>query len=255
MIAMQKHEAIGRTDLTTMKTFFFGGTKVPLGSAAEFNKHFPDGVALAGLGMTEIAGIHAFCQTKYTEKDTAGQFGINVVAKIVDEKGERCGVNVDGELCLKTLYPFFGYYNNAEATKESFDAEGFLKSGDICHFDEDGDLFVVDREKDMIRYGPVQIKPSEIEALLIRSPKIAEVCVIPIPDCIAIELPAAVVVRKNGYKISAQTIYDMVAGNWSACYSNHYRVIIWFYGVDALQTVWPINLSYEVEFISWTNYP
>lgn len=133
--------------------------------------------------------------------------------KIVDDDGNRCGVNVDGEICLKTTYKFIGYYNNREATEELFDKEGFLKTGDIGHFDEDGDLFIVDRKKDLLKYCNFQISPSEIDSYLIESPAIKSACVVGIPDPLVTDLPAAVVVRADGSNITEEEICNMVAGN------------------------------------------
>lgn len=212
MILMLKHEAIGEADLTSMKNYCMSGCKVPFGLPAEFNKYFPDGETHIFMGMTETCGVYASVRTKHCEKDTVGQLTFDVQVKIVDEDGNRCGVNVDGELCLKLRYNFLGYYNNAEATKDAFDSEGFFLTGDICHFDAEGDLYVVDRKKDMMKYCNYQITPSEIEAVLLQSPDIEAACVAGIPDLIALDLPAVAVIRKEGSKITAQEVFDMVAG-------------------------------------------
>lgn len=132
--------------------------------------------------------------------------------KIVDDDGNRLGPNEDGEIAYTTNYKFLGYYGNEEATAELYDDEGFICSGDIGHFDEDGDLFIIDRKKDLMKYCNMQISPSAIEAYLIESPGIKACCVVGIPDEMATDLPAAVVIRADGSNISGQEIYDMVAG-------------------------------------------
>lgn len=92
--------------------------------------------------------------------------------KIIDESGKRCGVNVDGEICVKMQYKFLGYHGNPKGTDEFFDEEGFMKTGDIGHFDADADLFIVDRKKELLKYCNFQIAPSEIDAFLTESPNI-----------------------------------------------------------------------------------
>ena len=132
--------------------------------------------------------------------------------KIIDDDGNRCGVHIDGEICIKTNYKFIGYYNNREATEELFDEENFIKTGDVGHFDEDGDLYIVDRKKDLLKYCNFQISPSEIDSYLIESSDIKSACVVGIPDPLVTDLPAAVVVRAQGSTITEEEIVNMVAG-------------------------------------------
>lgn len=141
-------------------------------------------------------------------------------AKIVNDNGERCGVNVDGEICMKLNYKFLGYYGNQEATDVFFDTESFIKMGDIGHYDEDGDLFVVDRKKELSKYCNFQISPSEIDAFLTESSDIKSACVVGISDAVATDLPAAVIVRADGSKIIENDVYNMVAGNRISSYLN-----------------------------------
>lgn len=212
MVSMLKHNCVAQANLKSLKNYCVGGCKVPFGLLAEFNRHFPDGETHIIIGMTETAGIYASVPAKSCRKDTVGQLSYDVVAKIIDDNGNRCDVNVDGELCLKVPFEFLGYFSNGEATEQAFDAEGFFMTGDICHFDEDGDLFIVDRKKDMLKYCNYQITPSEIEAVLIQSADIETACVVGIPDVIAFDLPAVAVVRKSGSNITAAQVHSLVEG-------------------------------------------
>lgn len=213
LASMLRCDQIDIVDLTSLKNYCVGGSKVPFGLATQFNKHFPNGNAHIIIGMTEMSGVYASSCAKNGAKDTVGQLSYDFVVKIVDECGNRCGVNVDGELCLKTRYTHLGYYNNPKASEESFDAEGFFLTGDICHFDEDGDLFIIDRKKDMMKYCNYQVTPSEIEAILIKSTEIEAACVVGIPDIVATDLPAVAVIRNKGSNITARDVYELVAGN------------------------------------------
>lgn len=232
MVSMLKNDAIDQVDLTTIKRYFVGGSKVPFGLASEFNKYFPNGETYIGIGMTEVAGLYALAEAKNSDKDTVGHLASDVVAKIVDDYGNRCGVMVDGEVCLKLRYNFLGYYDNPEATKQAIDSEGFLLTGDIGHFDEDGNLYIVDRKKDLMKYCSYQITPTELEAVLLQSPEIEKVCVVGIPDIVATDLPAVAVVRKEGSRISAKDIYDIVADSLA----DQYRLRGGVYFVDSFPT-------------------
>lgn len=209
---MMKCDRFRETDLSSLKFVLIGGSKVPLHIKVEMDNCLPNGHIHVVYGMSEIGGILSIDYPVSPEKDTIGKLIGGSCVKIVDDDGNRCGVNVDGEICIKTNYKFIGYYNNREASEELFDDENFIKSGDIGHFDEDGDLYIIDRKKDLLKYCNFQISPSEIDSYLIESPDIKSACVVGIPDPLVTDLPAAVVVRADGSTITEEEIINMVAG-------------------------------------------
>lgn len=213
LIEMLHSKAIDQHDLTSLRNYFCVGSRPPPGMLTKLNGYFPAGQTHNSIGMTEMAGSYAASCANYGDDGAAGQLANGVEAKIIDVNGNRCGPNEKGELYLKPRYRLLGYYNNPEATEQAFDAEGFLMTGDIGYFDASNtNLYVVDRKKDIIRYNFHQISPSEIEAVLMRSPEIARVCVAGIPDAVAIDLPAAAIIRKKGSSITEKEVYDMIAG-------------------------------------------
>lgn len=72
-----------------------------------------------------------------------------------------------------------GYLNDLEATERTIDKEGWLYTGDIGYIDEDDELFIVDRLKELIKYKGFQVAPAELEALLLSHPKISDAAVVP----------------------------------------------------------------------------
>ena len=90
-----------------------------------------------------------------------------------------------------------GYLNNPEATANTVDADGWLHTGDIGTLDADGFLTVVDRLKELIKVKGFQVAPAELESLLLKHPKIADVAVIPVPDEHCGEVPKAIVVLRE----------------------------------------------------------
>lgn len=207
-----KSDQINETDFSTIKVLIVSGSKFPIDIKTKMLNYLRNGTICNGYGMSEVSGYITcdFCEEP--EQDTVGQILNGCHIKITDENGYRCDANIDGEICIKTRYKFLGYYGSPEATAELFDNEGFVKSGDIGHFDEQGNLFVVDRKKDLLRYCTFPIAPSEIEDFLIESPAISAVCVVGIPYDFATDLIAAVIVRRNGSNISEKEILDMVSG-------------------------------------------
>lgn len=207
-----KCERFHTADLSSWRILSVGGSKVPFHLKSQLIPRIPNGCVAVAYGMSEIAGCLVFDYPTVPDKDTVGRLSGGSCVKIVNDNGERCGVDVDGEICIKMKYKFLGYYGNQQATDELFDAEGFIQSGDIGHFDADGNLYVVDRKKELLKYCNFQISPSEIDAFLICSPDIKSVCVVGIPDAVTTDLPAAVVVRAEGSNITEKDVFDLVAG-------------------------------------------
>jgi len=90
-----------------------------------------------------------------------------------------------------------GYLNRPDATSAMIDADGWLRSGDIGHADADGDFYVVDRLKELIKYKGMQVPPAELEAALLSHPAVADAAVVPLKDAECGEIPRAFVVLKG----------------------------------------------------------
>lgn len=206
--SLAKSTAIQQANMSSVKCQIATGGHTPYQVQQLFNSRLPNGRTVALYGMSEAAsGITA----NLIDKDTAGQLISGFSAKIIDDDGNRLGVGEDGEICMKTTYKFLGYYNNRSATEEAMDEEGFFRTGDIGHFDEDGNLCIVDRKKDLIKYCGFQISPSQVECFLAASPQVKAACVVGIPDD-ATELPAAFVVRSENSNINEKFVFDRIAG-------------------------------------------
>jgi acyl-CoA synthetase (AMP-forming)/AMP-acid ligase II len=102
-----------------------------------------------------------------------------------------------------------GYLGRPAATAETIDDDGWLHTGDVGYVDEDGDVFIVDRVKELIKYKALQVAPAELEAILLGHPAVADAAVIPSPDEEAGEVPKAFVVLKA--PTSAEAIMAFVA--------------------------------------------
>lgn len=213
VVLMMKNERFNKTDLSSLKHQFIGGSKVPLYLKQEMTRLVPNCEVYVGYGMSETAGAISIDYPASNEKDTIGKLANGVQAKIIDENGNRCDANVQGEICVKTAYKFLGYHSNQQATDELFDEEGFIKTGDIGCFDKDGYLYIVDRKKDLLRYCYEDVSPSELEAYLIQSPHIKSACVVGVPDAMG-DLPAAAIVRTDGSNITETEIYNLIAGKY-----------------------------------------
>ncbi|CAM6096360.1 unnamed protein product [Calypogeia fissa] len=104
-----------------------------------------------------------------------------------------------------------GYLNNAKATAETLDKNGWLHTGDAGYFDEDGYLYIVDRLKELIKYNGYQVAPAELEALLTTHPQIADVAVAGFPDEVHGQIPVAFVVRHKNSFLNETEVMQFVA--------------------------------------------
>ena len=116
-------------------------------------------------------------------------------------EGKEVPAGQTGELWLKGPNVFMGYLNNEEGTKNALTEDGYFKTGDVGHQDEEGNFYITDRVKELIKYKGFQVPPAELEGLLISHPDIDDVAVIGIQDHEqATEVPRAYVVPKKGVK-------------------------------------------------------
>lgn len=212
MVLMLKSEALAKTDLTSVKRYFAGGYKVPLSIIQEFNLHLPNGSVNTGYGLTEVGYNVSVDFPNFSGKDSVGKIVSGYKIKVMDEQGNRCGVGVTGEICIKSRHGFLGYYKNIELTREAIDNEGFFLTGDIGHIDSAGYLFITDRKKNVIVYFDDWVFPTEIEAVLLKSAAIENVCVVGVPVDEICEVPAAVVVRARRSNITEEEILKIVEG-------------------------------------------
>lgn len=206
---MLKYDGLPYADLSTVKYCNILGSKMLLETKKAINALLPNGQVVTRYGMTEIGGAIVMYYPD-TGTDAVGKLVRGILVKIVDDFGRRLGIGEDGEICVKKTHMFIGYYGNQESTDAIFDAEGFIQTGDIGHFDEDGLLFIVDRKKDIIICGEVRVSPSSIEGLLLEDSRIQTACVVGIDDVMLGELPAAVIVRSNSSDITAEEVHDIV---------------------------------------------
>ena len=125
----------------------------------------------------------------------------NMTAKFCDENAEEVPTGVTGELYLKGPNVFRGYLNSPLATSECLSADGWFRTGDLGHIDTDGNFFITDRAKELIKYKGFQVAPAEMEGLLLSHISITDVAVIGVySDEDVSELPRAYVVLSPSAK-------------------------------------------------------
>ena len=198
-VALAKHPMIDSFDLSSVDLVFSG--------AAALDAELAQAVALRigcevkqGYGMTEMSPASHVIPDSRTDipLGSVGPTLPNMECKLVDpETGEEVlEPGAPGELWCKGPNVMVGYLNNEEATSATVDADGFLHTGDIASVDGAGNVTIVDRVKELIKYKGYQVPPTELEALLLSHPQIADAAVIGVRDAEGEEVPKAFVVRQ-----------------------------------------------------------
>ncbi|CAG8933613.1 unnamed protein product [Penicillium salamii] len=195
-----------------------GAAPLDKGIQARFRSLMGDNAPFTQVwGMTESSCIAT--NFPYPEHDDTGSVGRlipNLEAKLIDEEGNNISAyGVRGELCIRgpTVTP--GYFNNAAANAESFDSDGWFKTGDIAYCDQSTrKWYIVDRRKELIKVRGFQVAPPELEAVLLSHPQIVDAAVIGVtfPNSDT-EFPRAYVVRRpgdSGSKLTEDAIQGLI---------------------------------------------
>ena len=135
----------------------------------------------------------------------------NQTAKYMSPEEKELPIGETGELWIKGPNIFKGYHNNAEGTKNALTSDGYFKTGDVGHQDKDGNFYITDRVKELIKYKGFQVPPAEMEGLLISHPMVNDVAVVGVDNKdLATEVPRAYIVLKPGVEESPKTADDIV---------------------------------------------
>jgi acyl-CoA synthetase (AMP-forming)/AMP-acid ligase II len=195
-------------DLSSVQSFAAGGAPRPPEHVRRLAEEMPAPPAL-GYGLTETNAVGAGSfSTNYLEKpnSTGRQSAPLVEIAILDDDGNRVPRGERGEVSIRTVANFSGYWNRPEATAACMTADGFFRSGDIGYLDADDYLFIVDRKKDIIIRGGENISCQEVEAALYEHPAIAEACVFGLPDERLGEIVGAIVHVHAGEHLSQEAL-------------------------------------------------
>ncbi|MBR0899138.1 long-chain fatty acid--CoA ligase [Bradyrhizobium tropiciagri] len=207
------HPEFHNFDLSSLEWVVYGAapiseTLLDRAVASLPNIHFTQ-----GYGMTELSGGVVFLPPAYHTAEgrragklkSAGRAGLLAEAKIVDSAGNEVCRGQVGEIAIRGGAVMLGYWNRPEETAETL-RNGWVYSKDMAYMDDDGFIYIVDRLKDMIVSGGENVYSAEVENALMKHPTVSQCAVIGIPNERWGESVHAVVVRKPGVELDADTL-------------------------------------------------
>jgi len=204
-------DKIKSTNFDSLFVVMVTGKPLSTHMKAKLEKYLTSGGVVTTYGMTETAGTITSSLYSSGKEGSTGILVDNCKAKIVGDDGENKGPDEVGEIHILTEFKFLGYYKNEKMTAESVDNEGFIRTGDMGYFDEDGELFIVDRKKDTIVCGDKFVFPSVLEAIITQHPGVYDCCIIDVVHPDLNFVPLAAVIRQKGSSVTENDIIDFVA--------------------------------------------
>jgi acyl-CoA synthetase (AMP-forming)/AMP-acid ligase II len=208
-------------DLSSLQVITYGAAPMPLEVIKKAIAEFPGTRFINAFGQTETASTITMLppddhniseddpefEKKLNRLASIGKPLPDVEVRIVDEDGADVAQGENGEIVAKGQRLMKGYWNREEATKETLRG-GWLYTGDLGYWDEDGYIFLSGRAKDFIKRGGEMIAPEEVEQIIMSHPGVDEAAIIGIPDIEWGERVRALVVKKPGAELSMTDVVE-----------------------------------------------
>jgi len=220
-VAMLQEMETQSYDLSALRTGIMAGAPCPIEVMERVSDTMNMKEVTICYGMTETSPVsfQSFVDDPIDKRcATVGRIHPNLEVKIVDTEGQIVPIGEKGELCTRGYSVMKGYWNDDERTAESI-IDGWMHTGDLATFDEEGFCYIVGRVKDMIIRGGENIYPREVEEYLFRHPEISEVQVFGIPDEKFGELVCAWIVSKPNTDLKEAAVKQFCQGQIA-----HYKI-------------------------------
>lgn len=215
------HPEFSNHDLSSLEVVTYGAAPMPVSVIRQAIEQFPDTRFINAFGQTETAstismlppedhdlsGSPEEVDRKLKRLSSIGKPLDDVEVRIVDENGNDVANGEVGEIVARGSRLMKGYWNQEEATTETMRG-GWLYTGDLGYFDDDGYIFLAGRAKDFIKRGGEMVSPDEVEQILQGHPAVDEVAIIGVPDDYWGESVRAVVVAKADSQVSEEDLIE-----------------------------------------------
>ncbi len=210
---------LGRHDLSSLRLIFYGGGPMPPAVLERAMRAFGCGFT-QGYGLTEtleatflVAADHVQGGTPQQQRRlaSAGREAVGAEVRIVDDAGRELATGEVGEILIRSRSVIDGYWRQPEAGREAIRDDWFY-TGDLGYLDDERYLFVVDRKKDMVVTGGVNVYTKEVEAVLYQHPAVREAAVFGLPDDHWGEIVTAAIALKAGVAADPEALIEHCRG-------------------------------------------
>jgi fatty-acyl-CoA synthase len=215
LYAILDSEHIEKFDLSSIETIVYGAAPMSPTRLAEAHQKIGN-VFVQVYAQSECASIATTLASNEHDPvnkphllKSCGKASVGATVILLDDDGKEVPDGVPGEICVRGRTVMTEYWRNPELTAETL-KDGWLHTGDMAVRDAEGFLFIVDRKKDMIISGGMNIFPKEIEDVLSQHPKVAIASVIGIPDDKWGEAVTAIIVCRPGESVEPNELMEMV---------------------------------------------
>ena len=213
--------SFGSYDLSSLRVITYGAAPMPLEVIKKAIAEFPDTRFINAFGQTETASTITMLppdaheiregDPDYDQKmKRLGSIGKplpDVEVRIVDEDGHDVALGENGEIVARGERLMKGYWNREEATRETLRG-GWLYTGDLGYWDDEGFIFLSGRAKDFLKRGGEMIAPEEVEQIIMSHPAVDEAAIIGVPDIEWGERVRAIVVKKPGMELTMEEVVE-----------------------------------------------
>lgn len=214
-VAELQHPDLASFDFSNLRTGIMAGAPCPTEVMRRCVSDMNLTEVTIAYGMTETSPV-SFQSAVDAPEDkrvaTVGQIQPHVECKVIDEEGQTVAPGVQGELCTRGYSVMQGYWDEAERTAESIDADGWMHTGDLATIDDEGYCNITGRVKDMLIRGGENVYPREIEEYLFRMPEIQDVQVFGVPDPKFGEEIATWIMLKAGESLTEEDVKGFCKG-------------------------------------------
>jgi len=219
LLGLAKHPAVDKYDLSSLQTII--SAAAPLGKDTQAAVSDRLQVLVKQVwGMSELSPVGTWNSDFNAVQGSIGPLMSSTTGKVVDENGASLPPHGHGELVLKGPQVMLGYLDDPEETAECLSPNGWLRTGDMAFYDENGYFFITDRLKELIKVRGYPVAPAELEELLLTHPDVRDAAVIGVKEESSGELPRAYVVLKPGQGDNL-TEHDIV--DWVREQVAHYK--------------------------------
>jgi fatty-acyl-CoA synthase len=242
LVVMLEHPEFESFDLSSLRVLWTGGSPCPVELMHRVRERMRVPRSFVLYGQTEASPLITMAHPDDSIEQSISSIGraiLNTEVKIISTiSGELLPVGEQGELCTRGYHVMKGYDEEPDATACAIDEDGWLHTGDLAVMDPDEHFHITGRAKDMIIRGGENLFPAEIEAFLVTYPKVAEVCVVGLPDQKLGESVLAWIRLRAGMSASEEEIAEFCHGKIA-----HFKIPQYIRFVDAF----PMTVSGKIQ--------